>query len=217
MTSAVRRFYGWLVREGKLKRNPMEWFRVRGELGTLPRFLSEEEMSAVIESAEDPLSRALVEVLYATGCRIGEAVGCDLEDLSLETRIGRCSGKGDERIVLLNTPAVKAIQDYLPFRARRIGGITSERALFINRHGRRMRVTSAWEILRRLGAKAGLTRRLTPQMIRHSFATHLLNRGADLAVIQKLMGHKRICVTARYAKLMPSRLWQVYRRTKPRR
>lgn len=199
---------------------------------TLPDTLDRAEVSALLDAprTDDPLGirdRALLELLYASGLRVSEALGLDRQDLSTETESVRVTGKGDrQRIVPVGEIALAALSEYLdgvrPALLRRAedgGRRTSERRggpLFLSSRGRRLGRMDAWRILRRAASVSGLRGHITPHTLRHSFATHLLEGGADLRVVQELLGHASISTTELYTHVTGERIRQVYARAHPR-
>ncbi|MEO8457212.1 MAG: site-specific tyrosine recombinase/integron integrase [Chloroflexota bacterium] len=192
--STIRSYYKYLVREGKLKSSPLVGLVAPKRERRLPHILSRDNLSAIIESADDPKpgglrNRAILELMYASGVRLSEVVGVDLKHLDLEERTLLVRGKGNkERIVLVGQPAEKAIRRYLSQgRPKLCTG--AEMALFVNRDGKRLSGRSIEKIVRKHALAAGMDERVWPHLLRHSFATHLLDGGADLRVVQDLLGH----------------------------
>jgi integrase/recombinase XerD len=193
----------------------------------LPKALDEAEVTDLIEGVvgDDPISqrdRAVLEVLYGTGIRISELVGLSLADVDLDGALLRAFGKGSkERIVPLGRPARRAVAEWLdagrpalePERWARRG---DAEAVFLNARGGRLTRAGAWLLVRKHGDRAGLGDRLTPHVLRHSCATHLLDHGADIRAVQELLGHVSISTTQVYTKVSTERLWQVYQEAHPR-
>lgn len=192
----------------------------------LPKPLSEDEVVAVLSAivGDDPIAvrdRALLELLYATGARISEAVGLSIGDLDLDTGLVRLFGKGSrERIVPFGSSAAEALESWfgaggrvrlVPEQWRRR---SDAEAVFLGRRGVRLSRQAAWAAIRTYGRRAGLE--LSPHSLRHSCATHLLDHGADLRVVQELLGHASISTTQVYTRVSQERLWDVYRRAHPR-
>jgi integrase/recombinase XerC len=164
--------------------------------------------------AADVRARAIFELLYATGIRCAELVGLDLPEVDLEGRFVRVLGKGrKERIVPFGMPAGKALRDYLPVRSK---WRPRTDALFVNARGGRLTDRSVRSIVQRRVRQVALARRISPHGLRHSFATHLLERGADLRAIQELLGHARLSTTQRYTHLDSRHILEIYRKTHPR-
>jgi integrase/recombinase XerD len=193
----------------------------------IPKPLTEDEvgslLAAVVGSAPVQLrDRALLELLYASGARIGEAVGLSLVDLDLDTGLVRLFGKGaKERIVPFGRPARAALREYLdhgrphlvPARWARRG---DSEAVFLNQRGARLSRQSAWLVVSEYGQACGFAKQLSPHVLRHSCATHLLDHGADLRIVQEMLGHASISTTQVYTKVSQERLWDVYRSAHPR-
>jgi integrase/recombinase XerC len=214
--AAVRSCFRFLARRGALAVNPAR--QVRGpRLGRrLPSFLPVDETSALLgETGEPSLAgvrdRALLELLYASGLRVAEGCGLDVDDLDEARRTVRVLGKGDkERVVPVGETALEALGAYLERRGRRRG------PLFLNARGGRLTARSAHRIVRARARAAGIGQRVTPHTLRHSFATHMLGAGADLRLIQELLGHRRLSTTQRYTHVSPEHLMRVYDAAHPR-
>jgi integrase/recombinase XerC len=214
--AAVRSCFRFLAWRGLLAVNPAR--QVRGpRLGRrLPSFLPADETSALLgETGEPSLAgvrdRALLELLYASGLRVAEGCGLDVDDLDEARRTVRVLGKGDkERVVPVGETALEALGAYLELRGRRRG------PLFLNARGGRLTARSAHRIVRARARAAGIGQRVTPHTLRHSFATHMLSAGADLRLIQELLGHSRLSTTQRYTHVSPEHLMKVYDRAHPR-
>jgi integrase/recombinase XerC len=181
----------------------------------LPSFLPKDEATQLLDAepagAAGLRDRALVELLYASGLRVAECCGLDLEDLDEGRRTVRVVGKGDkERVVPVGETALEALAAYLAMRGRARG------ALFRNARGGRLTTRSALRIVKGLARRAGLGQRVTPHTLRHSFATHMLGEGADLRLIQELLGHSRLSTTQRYTHVSPEHLMRVYDAAHPR-
>jgi integrase/recombinase XerD len=226
--ASIRMVHRFLVNEGLRGDDPTAMLEgVRVPTG-IPKPLTEEEVTRLLDAivGEDPISlrdRALIEFLYATGARVGEAVGLSLADLDFESGVVRVFGKGSkERVVPFGRAARTAIEAWLspsgrdflkPDRWARRG---DAEALFLNHRGARLSRQSAWLVLRTYGDRCGLGDRLSPHVLRHSCATHLLDHGADLRVVQELLGHVSISTTQIYTKVSQDRLFDAYRQAHPR-
>jgi integrase/recombinase XerD len=220
--AAIRVWTGFLLREGLITDDPA----LDVHPGRLPRRLpgvltvAEVERLLAQPHGAHPLAlrdRAILELLYAAGLRVSELVALDVGDVHLDAEYVRCLGKGSkERIVPIGAPAARAVQRYL---AQGRPGLTRGRlrpALFLSRRGGRLTRQSVWLLLRAYAARARLRRPLGPHMLRHSFATHLLEGGADLRAVQEMLGHASVATTQRYTHLTRARLRDVYRRAHPR-
>jgi len=251
--SALRSFFRYLVREGTLKNDPTGLIRTPRRARKLPAFLTEEEVDQLLASVPTDRfigirDRALLEVLYSAGIRVGEAVGADMQDLNLRAGFLRVRGKGKrERLALLGAPSLAALEAYIPERKTHIARrkVPATDALFINARSAgsltspsvrltspsvrltspsvrltspsvRLTSRSVRRILKGHLIRAGLNPGISPHALRHSFATHLLSRGANLREVQELLGHKRIASTQIYTHVDTEHLRDVYRKTHPR-
>jgi integrase/recombinase XerC len=214
--AAVRSFYRFLVRRGGVERNPAR--EVRGPRLTrkLVGFLPIDDATALVGArglagAARARDVAILELLYATGLRVSELASLDLETVDRETRTVRVLGKGrKERMVPYGGAAAQALDAYLGARA------TTRGPVFVSARGARLGVRSIRTIVGRAAGAAGVTRRVTPHTLRHTFATHLLDAGADLRVIQELLGHSRLSTTQRYTHVGADQLMKVYDAAHPR-
>jgi integrase/recombinase XerD len=225
--AAVRMCHGFLFGEGLRNDNPTSMIEgVRVPAG-VPKPLLLHEVESMLASAtgEDSLSlrdRALLEMLYATGARISEACDLNLEDVDMANRIVRLFGKGaKERVVPFGRLAHDHLRAYLdsarPLLTPDAWVRTSDRdSVFLTNRGRRLNRQKAWSIVRDAGQKAGISRELSPHVLRHSCATHMLEHGADLRIVQEMLGHATISTTQIYTKVSQERLWNVYRQAHPR-
>jgi len=213
--STVHGFYRWLVREGRLPRDPLTGVRSPKREQRLPSVLRKEELTALVEAADSDTAqglrdRAILELMYAAGVRLSEVVGLDIANLDAAERTLRVRGKGNkERIVLVGKPAEKALRRYLSQARPKLAG-DGEQALFLNRDGGRLSGRSIQQIVRRHALRAGLDQRVFPHLLRHSFATHLLDGGAELRVVQELLGHASASTTQIYTHVTEKRQRQVY-------
>lgn len=220
--SELRSFGRYLVREGVLGTNPFRMFSSPKTPRHLPNYLSQEDMRALLSipdlsTPQGLRDRAILEVLYGGGLRVSEVVELNVSSIDWGRREVRVWGKGaKERIALLGEPAIKALRAYLETgRPVLLGGKETTPALFINRLGTRLSARSVMSILRKYGRLAGVEKRVTPHALRHSFATHLLDGGADLRSVQELLGHEQITTTQIYTHVSQSRTREVYRRSHP--
>jgi integrase/recombinase XerC len=216
--SAIRSFYRYLLREEMIPASPVETTSSPKLDRRLPSFLSVEEMNRLLESPDlstpqGQRDRALLELLYASGLRVSELVKLNLEHIDLDSREIRVMGKGSkERMVLMGEPAARALSDYLRQGRPQLFGtrIRLTNAVFINRYGERLAERRVQRILGKYGRIAGIGRRVHPHMLRHSFATHLLDGGADLRVVQELLGHANLSSTQIYTHVSKSQARKVY-------
>jgi len=216
-------FFRYLVREGVIDDSPADRILAPKAPRRLPRYLTVDQITRLLERADDGSpgglrNRAILELMYGAGLRVGEVHRLDVSDLHLAERDLLVHGKGNkERIAVFGRPAASALGTYLEHgRPLLVAPGQSARALFLNRRGGRLSVVSLTSIVRQTAKLAGLPLRVTPHMLRHSFATHLLEGGADLRVIQELLGHENLGTTQIYTHVSPQHLRSVYNRCHPR-
>ncbi len=226
--SAVRSFHKYLNREFNIS-DPTDDLPETGKRQRLPKALTVDEITRLIDAGQDPGEAVslrdylLLELLYSTGARVSEVVGINLSDISENSVNGesiwvlKLRGKGGkERMVPLGSYAKSAIDDYLVRTRPSLLKKLSESALFLNNRGTRLSRVSAWEIVKRAAEKAGLTSRVTPHVFRHSYATHLLDGGADIRVVQELLGHASVTTTQIYTLITIDKVRESYRLAHPR-
>ncbi len=220
---AVRGLFRWARKQGIVREDPTEGIALPRAGRKLPELLSREEVEALLAApgTDTPLGlrdTALLEFLYSTGCRISEALGLVLEALDLPGQVARVRGKGDkERFVPLGEPAVRALEAYLDRgRPRLLSGRRHVPHVFVGARGRPLGRTGFFRRLRQHALKAGITRPISPHKLRHSFATHLLEGGADLRVVQALLGHADISTTEIYTHVTQDHVRHAYDRHHPR-
>jgi integrase/recombinase XerC len=216
--AGLRTFFRYLCREGRLETNPARVLATPRQERRIPAVLDETEVQALLDVPGDGLpavrGRAILELLYATGMRCAELVSLDVGEVDLEARMVRVLGKGGkERVVLFGRRAREALRAWLELR-RRLGPRTD--ALFLNARGGRLTDRSVRALVARRVDQSALARRCSPHTLRHSFATHLLTRGADLRAIQELLGHASLSTTQRYTHVDSRHLLEVYRKAHPR-
>jgi integrase/recombinase XerD len=223
---AVRSFHRFCAAEGLLERDPSEQVGAPRVPQGIPKALDEPEVEAILRTVvgNEPRAqrdRAILEVLYATGVRISELVGLDLSDIDFEDGLARVLGKGDkERVVPMGRVARSELRTYcgdgrLALRSSRVTRRDAD-AVFLNARGGRLTRQGCWQLVRRAGERAGLGDRLSPHVFRHSCATHMLDHGADIRVVQELLGHASVSTTQVYTKVSPERLRAVYEKAHPR-
>jgi len=226
--SALRSFFRWLVRMGRVKQNPLTGLTLPKKARKLPKFLTihqvEDLLSAPLRGEDkDQLAgwrdKAILEVFYSGGLRIHELVQLNDNDIDLLGEVVVVRGKGKkERLAALGGPAVETLQQYLVLRRSRfqlrLG--TASSPLFVNRFGGRMTARSVQRMLKKYLLAVGLDPSLTPHKLRHSFATHMLDAGADLRSVQELLGHANLSTTQIYTHVTPERLKKVYEKAHPR-
>jgi len=214
--SAIRSFFGYLVREDIIDTSPAAAISSPKLEKRLPSFLTVAETVRLLTTPdlakpEGLRDRALMELLYASGLRVSELVSLNLEQINLETGEVRVWGKGaKERIVLIGKPAAEALSTYISEGRPRLTGKKATSALLLNRYGERIIARQVEKILEKYGSIAGIGKRVHPHLLRHTFATHLLDGGADLRVVQELLGHADLSSTQIYTHVTKSKAKRVY-------
>jgi integrase/recombinase XerD len=222
--ACYRGFYRFLVIDGRLPVNPADDLRPPRAWKVLPRYLAVEDVDRLIEqpivsTPRGLRDRALIELLYATGMRVSELLSLRPADVNLEASYLTCSGKGNkQRIVPIGDEAAVWVKRYLREGRSALLGKRSSLRLFVNAKGGGPGLTRVgfWKILKNYARQAGLTKGLSPHMLRHSFATHLLERGADLRAIQMMLGHADLSTTQIYTHVLEQRMRSIYDRFHPR-
>lgn len=219
----VRNFFRFALTHELIASDPTVTLESPKIRRSLPGYLRFEEVEKLLGQPDDKTAlglrdRAMLEVLYSTGLRVSELTGLKVADLDAKVGCIRCIGKGDkERIVPAGRKAVAIVEKYLRLsRPKLLPKGVSSAALFVNRRGRPLTRVGVWKILSTYGKRAGLRAALTPHMLRHSFATHLLERGADLRSVQLMLGHSDISTTQIYTHVVEERLKQIYKAHHPR-
>jgi integrase/recombinase XerC len=217
---ALRRFFRYLVVEGARADDPMTGIEAPKLPHRLPVVLKEDEVAQLLRTASPAgrtefqrlRDRAILEVLYASGIRRAETAGLNLHDVDLDRRMMRVTGKGNkQRTVLINEAAAEAMRQYLGHRPR-----TNDEAFFVGRRGTRLGVRAIWTIVKTIEKLSGLTVHVSPHVMRHSFATHLLENGADLMTIKELLGHESLATTQIYTNVSIEHMRSTYDRAHPR-
>jgi tyrosine recombinase XerC len=221
--ASLRGLFDWLVTTGRSDKDPSKLLKGPKAPKRVPRFLTSSEVDRLLgqpfdETPQAQRDRAILEVLYSTGCRVSECAGMRLRDLDLDEGVVRVLGKGQkERLAMLGKPACAAIGAWLPLRARMVRAAkrTDPGTLWVNRSGRGLSARWVFQTVVDRAKAAGLQTSLTPHGLRHSFATHLLDRGADLRTVQELLGHARLVTTEIYTHVSIGRLRDVYDHAHP--
>ena len=220
--SSFRRFYRHLIREGVVSEDPTAQIAMPKIGRSLPKSLSEEEVEALLNAPAvgDPLGsrdRAMLEMLYATGLRVSELVSLKYSQLNLNQGVIRIIGKGDrERLIPLGEEAVRWLQEFLGSGRNEILLERTTDYLFPTRRGDRMTRQAFWHIIKRYAQKSSIDKELSPHTLRHAFATHLLNHGADLRVVQMLLGHSDLSTTQIYTHVARERMKELHSQHHPR-
>ena len=219
--ASLKNFYSYVVSSGFLTETPVVEVKVdRGEK-KLPQILSSREIELLLAqpSSAEPKGirdKAMLEVMYATGIRVSELIGLDIDHVNLESGVIKCQSGKKSRAVPLYPEALKALTAYIRDVRSFLVAAPSERALFVNVSGARMSRQGFWKILKHYQVSARIDKEITPHTLRHSFAVHLLENGADLGSVQELMGHSDISSTQMYTQMVDQHLKQVYARCHPK-
>ncbi len=216
--SALRTFFKWLVREGKIAGNPFAHLHNLKDPLPPPSFLTTTETSVFIRNTETNLrTRAIVELLYGSGLRVSELVALHVGDVNFHADFIRVTGKGrKQRIVPLGRLAKKALSDYIKWREEKGEIINADSPLFVNEKGTRLSDRYVRKLVKSLAQQSGISHTVTPHTLRHTFATHLLERGADIRSIQEMLGHSSLQTTQRYTHVAVDILMEEYRKCHPR-
>ncbi len=219
--ASLKSFYTFLQVEGVVETNPAKGLSLEKVERKLPQILTSKEVELFLEQpdsrdAKGCRDKAMLELLYATGIRVSELIGLNLEHLNLSAGFLRCEARKKERIIPLYPTAVKALSDYIEHVRPQIIEQPEERALFVNMNGSRMSRQGFWKIIKHYQDMAGIQKDITPHTLRHSFAAHLLENGADLHSIQEMLGHADISSTQVYTQVINQKLKDVYNKAHPR-
>ncbi len=219
--ASIRSFYIYLMRKKKVSDDPTFNIRSLKKEKTLPTTLTGPEVEVLLSmpKTDEPKGcrdKAMLEVLYATGLRVSELISLDLDDINLKIGYINCANNGTARVVPIYAEAIKAVKDYLDKSRNILCFDESVKALFVNINGKRMSRQGFWKILKKYKDEAGIPKEITPHTLRHSFALHLLENGADLKSIQELLGHSDISSTQIYSEIASKRLKDVYNKAHPR-
>ena len=219
--ASIKSFYGFLAANSVVKSSPVRGVAPVKVERKYPEILTSKEVELFLEQpqcvdAKGVRDHAMLELLYATGIRVSEMISLDVEDVNLSAGFIRCESKGTERMIPLYPAAVKALQEYMQDIRPQLCADVSDRALFFNMNGERMSRQGFWKIVKFYQEKAQIKKTITPHTLRHSFAAHLLENGADLRAIQEMLGHADISSTQVYAHVVKKQLKDVYQRAHPR-
>ena len=220
-TASIRSFYNYMLREGRVKTNPAKAVTSQKVERKYPEILTNREVELFLEQPKCVDEKgfrdhAMLELLYATGIRVSELIGLNVEDVNRTVGFIRCTTHGKERIIPLYTAAVKALREYMEKIRPRIIADENQQALFVNMSGERMSRQGFWKIIKYYQEKAEINKDITPHTLRHSFAVHLLENGADLRSIQEMLGHADISSTQIYTHVIQKQLKDVYNKAHPR-
>lgn len=220
--ASIRSFYHYLYRENLVAEDPSVNMESPKLEKKLPKVLTTEEVDLLLEQPDmrqvtGIRDKAMLEVIYATGIRVSELMALNVSDINREAGFIRCTGKGSkERIIPLGSVAIRNVEYYMQHSRPKLVRHKGEEALFVNQHGKRLTRQGFWKILKKYAREAKINKEITPHTLRHSFATHLLENGADLRSVQEMLGHADISTTQIYTQLTNRKLKDVYEKTHPR-
>lgn len=219
--ASIKSFYNCLLSRGLVESNPARNVTAAKVERKLPQILTSREVELFLEQPDCSdlkgyRDRAMLELLYATGIRVSELIELDVDDLNLYAGVLHCASKGKERVIPLYPAAIRALEEYLRNVRPQLINEPDETALFVNMSGDRMSRQGFWKLIKYYQEKAGIQKDITPHTLRHSFAAHLLENGADLRSIQEMMGHADISSTQVYSRLLNQKIKDVYKRAHPR-
>ncbi|MGE5580358.1 MAG: site-specific tyrosine recombinase XerD [Bacillota bacterium] len=220
--AALKAFYQFLVKENYVAQDPTDDLSSPKLERKLPKVLTVEEVERLLAQPDTrtPVGKrdkAMLELLYATGIRVSELVNLNVTDIDLREGFIRCMGKGSkERVVPMGEIAVSALRAFLDGARQRVIADPKEKAVFVNHHGKRLTRQGFWKIVKKYAAQAQIRKEITPHTLRHSFATHLLENGADIRAVQEMLGHADISTTQIYTHVTKDRLKDVYAKSHPR-
>jgi len=219
--ASIRKFYGFLLTEGHIQKSPAVKLAPEKTKQKLPQILTDREVRLLLDQPKCTdlkgyRDKAMLEVLYATGIRVSELIALNVSDVNLAGGYIRCKGKDKERAIPMYPIAIRALSEYIEFIRPEMVGSPDEESLFVNTGGERMSRQGFWKIIRNYQLKAKIDKTITPHTLRHSFAAHMLDRGADLQSIQEFLGHADISSTQIYSHLVKSHLKEIYNKAHPR-
>lgn len=218
--ASIKSLYSFLLLKGTIEKNPAHGINPPKAEKKLPQFLSHDEIEALLESPDISTMRgirdkAILEILYASGLKVTELISLNLKDIDVDLGYIKCSKGSNIRIVPLGKPAINAAKSYIGV-VRPVMACEGEKNLFVNCSGHAMSRQGLWKLIKEYADKTGIRKSITPHSLRHSFAVHLLENGADLISIQEMLGHKDASSTQMYARMFHGRLREVYNKAHPR-
>ena len=220
--AALKTFFKFLYQEGLIDTNPVIDLTAPKIQKRLPKVLSIEEVDKLLDepktnSPAGSRDKAMLESLYAAGMRVSELLSLDITSINIDLGYVRCMGKGSkERVIPLGNKAITSLTTYLTWGRNKLVKSPNEPALFLNQHGKRLTRQGFWKILKRYAEQAKIEKDITPHILRHSFATHLLENGADLRSVQEMLGHADVTTTQIYTHLSPKNIINTYKKSHPR-
>ena len=218
---SIRCFYNWMCESGYTELNPATGISLEKGAKKLPEILTEQEIGQLLKQPRcDDMKgyrdKAMLELMYATGIRVSELIAMDVDSVNLPARFIKCRSQNGERVIPLHSAAVNALADYITLVRPSMLSYQQEQALFVNINGDRMSRQGFWKIVKAYARKAGINKAITPHTLRHSFAAHLLENGADLNSLKEMLGYSDISSTQVYTRLVQRELKDVYNRAHPR-
>lgn len=219
--ASMKCFYAYLLSQGHIASNPATELQAEKSEHKLPQILTSKEVELLLEQPQcidmkGYRDKAMLEVLYATGIRVSELIALNVDDVNLPAGVLRCKSKNKERYIPIYSAAVKALTEYIDFIREQMIASPNEPALFVNMNGERMSRQGFWKLIKTYQQRAGIEKDITPHTLRHSFAAHLLENGADLRSIQEMLGHSDISTTQIYSQVVKRQLKDVYNKAHPR-
>jgi integrase/recombinase XerD len=220
--ASIRAFYQFLLKDQKITSDPSIHLETPKIERRLPKVLSIAEVELLLQTPQSSTSfgqrdRAMLELLYATGIRVSELISLTIEDIHLQMGFVKCLGKGSkERVIPLGRAAIESLEQYIQVGRYKLNKDKRSKALFLNHHGNPISRQGFWKIIKKHAKDAGIKKEITPHTVRHSFATHLLENGADLRSVQEMLGHADISTTQIYTHVTKTRLKDVYSKAHPR-
>ena len=219
--ASLKCFYNYLISQNIVEQNPVFDIPVERAEKKLPQILTSAEVELLLDQPKCTdmkgyRDRAMLELLYATGIRVSELISLNIDDVKLSAGIIKCTTHDKERYIPMYSAAIKAVSDYITLVRPQMVATPTEQALFVNVNGERMTRQGFWKVLKHYQETAGIEKDITPHTLRHSFAAHLLENGADLHSIQEMLGHADISSTQVYAQLVKKQLKDVYNKAHPR-
>ena len=219
--SSIRSYYQYMILQGEIRENPAKGIKYQANERKAPEILTTEEVSHLLDqpqnfNAKGVRDKAMLELLYATGMKVSELVDLEIQDLNLPLGLVHCRNSHGGRMIPMYRTAVKALTEYVTHIRTSMLHDSSERALFVNANGVKLSRQGFWKIIKTYAQEAGIKKDITPQSIRHSFALHLLENGADIRSIQEMLGHSDISSTQFYAKIVKKHYQSVYNQFHPR-
>jgi integrase/recombinase XerD len=209
--ASLRGWFAWQKAFGLLQSDPCELITNPQQAKKLPQVLTPDEIERILKVANENRDRAILEFLYGSGLRVSELVNLDLKDVSLSSGTVKCFGKGSkERMVPIGKLAINAIENFLTERRNEGQTLNGRSPLFVDKQGKRIKRLAIWQIVKRLAKRAEIHKELSPHTLRHSFATHLLENGADLRAVQELLGHASVVTTQLYTHISKGHLKRAY-------